>query len=363
MPTPNDMARKGIMSPNEARKMLGLKALATDDRVRTKAMATIEQAEDDTQYGPHGGFTAVLSSPRLDRDGDIWPQSEWITPLPERITIDADHGMSVATTVGSAVPYFDNAGQLLITASFSSIPRAQEVRTLIREGHVSSVSVAALTDNSKKSGTQKRELLNAGVVAIPANPDAKILDAKSETGGITVKVTPVLDTEALRLVLSTIKAATPGGGSDHALLQAIHDASVHMGANCAECMQCAANEMAQDQATGASDGANTKSVDTDLLEPVDTADDEEKSFTFTLDEFKAAMQEVLNPPAEVSAEATTESPAEITEAPVDETAAATEEVPAPVEEAAAEVVETAEDVDPGTRADHMLMALYAAQYN
>lgn len=350
-----------IITPNDVRN---LSRDGRSDKVRTKSMATIEQVEDDTQYGPHGGFTAVLSSPRLDRDGDIWPQSEWITPLPERITIDADHGMSVATTVGSAVPYFDNAGQLLITASFSSIPRAQEVRTLIREGHVSSVSVAALTDNSKKSGTQKRELLNAGVVAIPANPDAKILDAKSETGGITVKVTPVLDTEALDLVLATIKAATPGGGSDHALLQAIHDASVHMGANCAECMQCAANEMAQDQATGASDGANTKSVDTELLDAVDTdvTEDEEKSFTFTLDEFKAAMQEVLNPTAEVSAETTTESTEETTEAPADEAAAATEEVPAPVIEAAAEVIESVEDVDSGNRADHMLMALYASEY-
>jgi hypothetical protein len=357
MPTPNDLA-KGIMTPDEARKLMGV-----PDKVKTKSMATIEQVEDDTQYGPNGGFTAVLSSPRLDRDGDMWPQNEWITPLPSRITIDADHGMSVATTVGSAVPYFDNLGRLLITASFSSIPRAQEVRTLIREGHVSSVSVAALTDNSKKSGTQKRELLNAGVVAIPANPDAVILDSKSEkSGGVTVKVTPVLDTEALDRVVATIKAATPGGGSDHALLQAIHDASVHLGANCAECMQCAAQALADSDPTGTSDGANVKGISGDLVD-TDITEDEK---SFTLEEFKAAMQEVLNPPSvEISAEeeTPTETPEETPEAPVEEAAAATEEVPAPAEEAAAEVVEPVAEVDPGNRADHMLMALYAAQYN
>lgn len=334
-------------------------ALTGDTKVRTKAMASIEAVDDDTQYGPNGGFTAVLSSPRRDRDGDVWPQNEWITPLPERITIDADHGMSVATTVGSAVPYFDNMGRLLITASFSSIPRAQEVRTLIREGHVSSVSVAALTDSSKKAGTQKRELLNAGVVAIPANPDAVILDSKSEKGGVTIKVTPVLDTQALDTIVATIKAATPGGGSDHALLQAIHDASVHMGANCAECMQCAALAMAPTaDPTGSSDGANTKSLD--LLDEVVTEEEDEKSFT--LEEFKAAMQEVLNPPAAEVAEITTEAPVEVTDVPAPEAAAATEEVPAPVEEAAAEVVAITEDVDPGNRADHMLMALYASEY-
>lgn len=354
MPTPNDVRN--------------LSRDGRSDKVKTKSMATIEQVDDDTQYGPNGGFTAVLSSPRLDRDGDIWPQNEWIQPLPARITIDADHGMSVATTVGSAVPYFDNAGRLLITASFSSIPRAQEVRTLIREGHVSSVSVAALTDNSKKSGTQKRELLNAGVVAIPANPDAVILDSKA-AGGITVKVTPVLDTEALDAVVATIKAATPGGGSDHALLQAIHDASVHMGANCADCMQCAAQAISDADPTGASDGANTKSLSV-LDAPSGTliddlvSEDEEKSFTFTLDEFKAAMQEVLNPPVAISTEdIPTETPVEETEAPVEEAAAATEEVPAPAEEAAPEVTETVADVDPGNRADHMLMALYASSYD
>lgn len=344
------------ITPND----LALKALATDDKVKVKSLAEIEQVEDDSQYGPNGGFTAVLSSPRLDRDGDVWPQDEWILPLPDRITVDADHGMSVATTIGSAKPYFDDSGRLLITASFSSIQRAQEVRTLIREGHVTSVSVAALTDKSKKDGTQKRELLNAGVVAIPANPDAVILDAK-KAGGVTIDVTPVLNTAALDKVIAEIKAATPGGGSDHALLQAIHDASVHMGANCAECMQCAANEAATaiGDSTGADDGAN-KSLEL----PDESVDNkpEVKSSAFTLDEFRDVMEQVLSRSADVSAtrDSVTESPAEVTDAPAEETAAASlEEEPAPVEEAAAEETEAAEEVDPTSRATHMLMGLYA----
>lgn len=336
------------------------------DRVRTKAMAQIESVEDDTKYGPHGGFTAVLSSPRRDRDGDIWPMEEWIQPLPDRITVDADHGMSVATTIGSARPYFDDGGRLLIDTSFSSIPRAQEVRTLIREGHVTSVSVAALTDKSKKSGEQKRELLNAGVVAIPANPDAVILDAKGTVGAT-------------------------GGGGDRALTQAIHDASVHLGASCVTF-----EEEAEGAASGADDGANVKDIDinidlkdstfrtadgeevtfanheearaffTSMLKSIDDADadgvelvavGEVKSVPdtgMTMEQFKSALAEVLTP---------ADSPADDIESPADEAAAATDEVPAPADEAADEVDEAADGVDPMKVADHMLMGLYATQFN
>ena len=390
------MTDSPILTPKEAKELM-------EGKIRTKAVAQIESVEDDTKYGPHGGFTAVLSSPRRDRDGDIWPMEEWIQPLPDRITVDADHGMSVSTTIGSARPYFDDGGRLMIDASFSSIPRAQEVRTLVKEGHVGSVSVAALTDTSKKSGEQKRELLNAGVVAIPANPDAVILDAKeSKRPGVTIDVTPVVDMEALKAVIAELKATVgaTGGGGDRALIQAIHDASVHLGASCVTF-----EEEAEGQATGASEGANNKSATgtttdgnidikvnlkdstfstasgeavtfanhdearaffTDMLKSIDDADAEGMELVeagqikssspesgMTMEQFKAALAEVLTP---------TESPADEAESPA-EAAAATDEVPAPADEAADEVEEAADDVDPQKMADHMLMGLYATHNN
>jgi hypothetical protein len=58
---------------------------------------------------PYGGFVAVASDDSLDRDGERLLRSEWVTPLPDRITLDTEHGMSVGTTIGSAHPYFANA--------------------------------------------------------------------------------------------------------------------------------------------------------------------------------------------------------------------------------------------------------------
>lgn len=341
-----------VITPNDVR--------ARSAKVKTKKTLAlmVEQTDDDADYGPNGGFTAVLSTPKLDRDGDVWPQDEWILPLPDRITVDADHGMSVSTTIGSARPYFDDSGRLLMAASFSSIPRAQEVRTLIKEGHVTSVSVAALTDTSKKDGTQKRELLNAGVVAIPANPDAIILNAKSEAGAVTIKVTPELDEDAMNAVVAQMKSAMPGMGGDVALTQAIHDASVHLGASCPDCAQCAFNDSDDhEDPTGSQEGANSKS-----LEDVETKTAlVETAPTFTMDQFRAAMEQAMTSSETVEESSVeTESPTETTELPA-EAAAATDEVPAPAE-AADEVVEVADEVEIGNRANHMLMGLYASEF-
>ncbi|AXH50792.1 capsid maturation protease [Mycobacterium phage TBrady12] len=197
----------------------------------TKALATIDQsAEKD--YGPNGGFTAVLSTPSMDRDGDSLKRHEWKEPLPDRVPLDVDHGMSVATTVGSFHPYFEG-DKLMMDAYFSSLKQAQDVRTLVDEGHISTVSVAFMNDRgAMKDGTPHRELLNAGIVAIPSNRDAVILQSKA------------LDTRAQELAHEKVleKAAGAGNG-DTALLQAIHDAAVHLGAECAACDELHASDV------------------------------------------------------------------------------------------------------------------------
>lgn len=209
---------------------------------RKSLEANVTGADDGK---PFGGFVAIASTPSRDRDGDVLSRDEWL-PLPDRLTVDADHGMSVASTIGSARPYFDDSGRLMIDAAFSSIDRAQEVRTLIREGHVSTVSVAFLTDQAAKAaGLPFRELLNVGVVSIPANPDAVILDAKS--AGL----------EDFRVQLDRILAGEDdvvtkaAGGGDAALVQAIHDASCHLGAACSGVVADAADDDADAKALAA----------------------------------------------------------------------------------------------------------------
>jgi hypothetical protein len=65
----------------------------------TRKDATITNTDEEFP----GSFEVVLSAPTKDRDGDTLLPEEWKQPLPDHITFDSDHGMSVATTVGSGV--------------------------------------------------------------------------------------------------------------------------------------------------------------------------------------------------------------------------------------------------------------------
>jgi hypothetical protein len=283
--------------------------------VISKALATIVDTadDDDLKYGPHGGFTCISSTPEEDRDGDNLYQEEW-KALPDHITVDSDHGMSVATTVGSGHPYFNSEGNVQTDVSFSSIPRAQEVRTLIKEGHIRNVSVAFMTDKSKKAGEPRRELLNLGIVAVPSNRGAVILDSKaldlraeeiaaekrSEAETEPCAETYQSDTEAHTEEAET--KAPSGTGDGAALTQAIHDASVHLGAMCYPLQP-------DEDPSGASDGAN-KSLDPPEEKSPELDLEALKPEGLTMEQFKSALTQILTP----------ESPEE--PAPVEETAAA-----------------------------------------
>ena len=380
----------------------------------SKALAVIED-DDEFDYGPNGGFTAILSTPSQDRDGDKLNRNEWIEPLQERYPLDVDHGMTVADTIGSFKPYFDG-DTLMMRAYFSSLKNAQDVRTLVDEKHIRSVSVAFMTDKSKKDGEPRRELLNAGIVAIPSNRDAVILCSKSSRAAELVKSGVMTPDEAKAALLITDEAETKDGkepygdvayadpgyqkdkqkrypidtaehvraawsyihqgknaseytpeqldniksriraaaekfgiklsekgftaaelkaaGGDAALVQAAHDAMVHLGAICIQMVS-------DEDPTGADDGANksaaeaeTKSQTLELTVP-DGLD---------LEKFKDELQRILNPQDESPAD----TPAE----------AAAEEAPA--DEAAVEAAE--ETVDPDKRARDMQMAIFAQHY-
>lgn len=127
-----------------------------------------------------GSFEVVLSTPDKDRDGDELALEDWKQPLPEHITFDMDHGMSVEKTIGSGVPEIKD-GKLIVHGTYSSLPRAQEVRTLVKEGHIRTTSVAFASEKITKDGKTRtmRELLNGAFVAIPANPNARVLSAKA----------------------------------------------------------------------------------------------------------------------------------------------------------------------------------------
>jgi hypothetical protein len=105
-----------------------------------------------------------------------------------------------------------------------------------------------------RSGVKvKRTLLNVAVVAIPANPNARIVDAKAFGSAVSAV-----------LAGADVEAAIKSLGGDGAMLQAIHDASSHLGAQCLSMVERGYDEYSdddgEDEVDGADDGAN-KSVD------------------------------------------------------------------------------------------------------
>jgi hypothetical protein len=178
--------------------------------IRKDATITPTGSDDDFP----GTFEVVLSAPTKDRDGDTLLPDEWKQPLPEHVTFDSDHGMSVATTVGSGAPRIDEkTGNLIVSGTFSSLPRAQEVRTLVNEGHIRTTSVAFMSEKSQKDGktVAVRELLNGAFVAIPSNREALVMASKSFVA----------------------KAGARNSASDLAHMQNAHDSLVAAGAECA----------------------------------------------------------------------------------------------------------------------------------
>ncbi|MCA1569793.1 MAG: HK97 family phage prohead protease [Chloroflexi bacterium] len=168
-----------------------------------------------------GEFEAILSVPTLDRDGEVIDANAF-EPLPDHIPIDVDHGMSVTTTVGSGVPYYDGES-LMFRGSFASTPLGQEVRTLVTEGHVRKMSVAYMgsryeeDEEDGKRHLRSAELLNAAIVAIPSNREADILAAK-----------------ALEVDLANGKAGARNSKTDAETIQSMHDQTCFLGAKCAE---------------------------------------------------------------------------------------------------------------------------------
>jgi hypothetical protein len=175
--------------------------------VVTKATADIVPADNDDE-SPNGAFNVILSTPTTDRDGENVATEEWKQPLPDHITFDVDHGMNVASTVGSGTPSIDEQGRLVVSGTYSSRPLAQETRSLVNEGHIRTVSVAFLRHTEPVKGGKARvirELLNGAFVAVPANPEAVILSSK---------------------------AGARNSKTDQEHLQAAHDATVAAGASC-----------------------------------------------------------------------------------------------------------------------------------
>lgn len=159
-----------------------------------------------------GEFEAILSAPTLDRDGEIIDPGAF-EPLPKSIPVHVDHRFETEAVVGRAEPFYDG-DMLKVRGKFTNTARGQEVRTLVADGFVDSMSVGfmAAERDSKDGATHvtRAELIEASFVSIPANRDALVLSAKEYDE----------------------KVGRRNSERDLQNLQAIHDTTVQLGAAC-----------------------------------------------------------------------------------------------------------------------------------
>jgi hypothetical protein len=177
--------------------------------------ATITNTDDEFP----GSFRVILSAPTKDRDGDTLLPGEWKLPLPDHITFDIDHEMSVRGTIGSGRPYINDAGQVpeaptgavIVDGKYWSGELGQDTRSKVTEGHIKTTSVAFLTEKTQKDGVtvSQRELLNGAFVAIPSNREALVLSSKA------------------------LKSGARNSAADAKQIQSIHDTTAALGADCA----------------------------------------------------------------------------------------------------------------------------------
>lgn len=128
-----------------------------------------------------GSFEALASAPTLDRDEEIIAAGAF-NPLPKNVPIHVDHRHTSEGLVGTGQPYY-SGDNLYVQGTFAGTARAQEVRQLIKEGHIRHMSVGffAATRIKNAAGTPvitKAELLEVSFVTVPSNRESLILAAK-----------------------------------------------------------------------------------------------------------------------------------------------------------------------------------------
>jgi HK97 family phage prohead protease len=181
--TAGNLSARGLCRGCEGKVGRMLKPEGDRSMIVTKAVALVDTVETED---PNGAFEVILSAATLDRDGEVI-DSRAFDPLPDHIPFDIDHGMTVTTTVGSGAPYYADDGTLRVKGTFASTPLAQEVRTLVSEGHVRTTSVTFMAadrepDEKGVNHVKTAELLNGTFTPVPSNRESVVLSRQEALG-------------------------------------------------------------------------------------------------------------------------------------------------------------------------------------
>jgi hypothetical protein len=164
--------------------------LSADPRMEAKAI----NADADGDTGEFTGYAAVWNN--VDLQGEVIRVGAFKRTLNAKVAARKvklmvrhyAHGGDTTEVVGTVVEAKEDDYGLWIRGKFSSIPRAQETRTLIQEGHLDGLSVGYFPvrgRRAKVAGKQVVELLELELAEVtitpkPANGLTRITSAKSQ---------------------------------------------------------------------------------------------------------------------------------------------------------------------------------------
>lgn len=148
-----------------------------------KSFVLAEVKSVDDTADPNGRFEAILSAPTLDRDAEVIAKGAFAAGprgLPKSIPVHAYHQFT--DPIGRGEPFYEG-DVLKLRGFFASTPRAQEMRTLVREGVIANMSVGFMEAIRKDVGgvphIVEAELLEGSMVSVPSNRESAVLMAKS----------------------------------------------------------------------------------------------------------------------------------------------------------------------------------------
>jgi HK97 family phage prohead protease len=160
-----------------------------------------------------GGFTAIASTPGVDRDGEVL-MAGCFNPLPETVPVHLDHRMDAANVIARARPRYQHS-DLVIDATFSRSAAAQEVRAKVQEGTLSDVSVAfRALEWATMSGVRtlvSGDLLSVDIVSVPSNASARMVSVRGfgvqSRGDIRAEADQVLNGARWELAMADLREA------------------------------------------------------------------------------------------------------------------------------------------------------------
>ena len=130
-----------------------------------------------------GKIQFIASDDTVDRSGESIPVDSWdLSNFTKSPRLLVDHDYRVESIVGVAEDIRIEDGKLMFSPKFHAITElAKQVSQMVTEGMLDTVSVGFMRKGDKKAGIQN-ELMEISFVAVPANPNARMLSVKSLEG-------------------------------------------------------------------------------------------------------------------------------------------------------------------------------------